>query len=336
MAHDRLLDGRLKLRHLTLAVTIDEYGTIVAAARALHVSQPVVTRGLRELEGIVGVDLFDRGPRGVTATPYGVTFLDHARAVIAQLRQAERQLELLTSADIGTVTVGIHLAGANVILPRAIAAVKVRHPSLTVVVRESTPDVLNNALVAGECDLVIGRLSVEPSTETVQRVLYREPIRLVTRADHPAQSLRAPKLGDLVQYPWILPLEQTALRAELEAVFSQEGFDLPTNRIECTSILTLRELLLRTDSVAALPRSIATEQGLEPLATKLQSIRRAVGVTTSANRPTSPATKALLDELDKQAELLDRSRRVHRQPTPRALTVPCSTVEGLVGREEHP
>lgn len=307
MAQDRLLDGRLKLRHLTLAVTIDEHGTIVAAARALHMTQPVVTRGLRELEGILGVDLFDRGPRGVTATPFGVTFLEHARAVVAQLRQAERQLELLTSADIGTVTVGIHLAGANVILPRAIAAVKERHPSLTVVVREATPDVLNNALVAGDCDLVIGRLSIKPSSETVQRVLYREPIHLVTRVDHPAQSLRSPRLGDLLRYPWILPLEQTALRAELEAVFVHEGLDLPTNRVECTSILTLRELLLRTDSVAALPRLIATEHGLKPLATKLQSIRRAVGVTAPANRPTSPAARALLDELDEQAELLERS-----------------------------
>ncbi|GCD88042.1 LysR substrate-binding domain-containing protein [Nocardioides sp. LS1] len=306
MAHDKLLDGRLKLRHLTLAVTIDEHGTIVGAAQALHVTQPVVTRGLRELESILGVDLFDRGPRGVNATPFGIAFLDHARAVIAQLRQAERQLELLTSADIGTVTVGIHLAGANVILPRAIAAVKARHPSLTVVVRESTPDVLTNALMAGECDLVVGRLSVDPSAETVQRLLYREPIRLVTRADHPAQRLRAPRLDDLVQHPWILPLEQTALRAELEALFAQEGVDLPANRVECTSILTLRELLLRTDSVAALPRSIATEQGLRPLATKLRSIGRAVGVTTPANRPTSPATKALLDELSRQGELLEQ------------------------------
>lgn len=307
MAQDRLLDGRLKLRHLRLAVTVDDNGTIVAAAEALNVTQPVVTRALRELERILGVDLFDRGTRGVVATPFGIAFLEHARAVMAQLRQAERQLELLTSADIGTVTVGIHLAGANVVLPRAIAAVKLRHPSLTVVVRESTPDLLQNALVAGECDLVIGRLSVKSSAETMQRVLYREPIHLVTRTEHPAQELRMPRLSDLTQYPWILPLEQTALRAELEALFVHEGLDLPNNRVECTSILTLRELLLRTDSVAALPRLIATEQGLKPLATKLQSIRRAVGVTTSANRPTSPATKALLEELYKQAEFLEQT-----------------------------
>ncbi|WP_125035139.1 LysR substrate-binding domain-containing protein [Nocardioides sp. LS1] len=305
MAVDRLLDGRLKLRHLTLATRIDEAGTIVAAAEALNVTQPVVTRGLRELETILGVDLFDRGPRGVTPTPFGLAFLEHARAVIAQLRQAERQLELLTSADIGTVTVGIHLAGANVVLPRAIAAVKVSHPSLTVVVRESTPDVLTRALVAGECDLVIGRVTVASSSETLQSVLYREPIHLVTRSDHPAQDMKTPKLADLVDYPWILPLEQTSLRAELETLFVHEGLDLPTNRVECTSILTLRELLLHTDSVAALPSLIATEQGLRPLRTKLQSIRRAVGVTTSANRPLSPATNALLAELRNQANLLN-------------------------------
>ncbi len=69
-----LLDGGFKLRHLRLITTIAENGTIAGAARDLYVTQPVVTRGLREAEEILGVTLFDRGPRGVTPTLTGRYF----------------------------------------------------------------------------------------------------------------------------------------------------------------------------------------------------------------------------------------------------------------------
>lgn len=302
MAQDRLLDGRLKLRHLTLVVTIADNGSVVRAAEALHITQPVVTRGLREVEDILGVSLFDRGPRGVTPTLFGESFLEHARAVIAQLRQADRQIELLTNADLGTVTVGTHLAGSNLLLPRAIAALKQEHPRLTIVVREATPDVLHAALLAGDCDLVVGRLGARSHGGISQQMLYREPIRIVARVDHPVHALKSPPLRQLVEYPWIFPIEQTALRSELEDLFIHEGVAIPVNRVECTSMLTLRQLLVSTDCVAALPMLIATQDDkLRLVDTRLSSIRRAVGVTYAADRPLPPAAKALLAHLRTQA-----------------------------------
>ncbi|MFC7585587.1 LysR family transcriptional regulator [Nonomuraea antimicrobica] len=62
----KLLDGRLKLRHLVLVDVLSTQGTVIGAARALHVTQPVVTRSLQDLEQVLGVALYDRGPRGLT------------------------------------------------------------------------------------------------------------------------------------------------------------------------------------------------------------------------------------------------------------------------------
>ena len=309
MATHRLLDGRLKLRHLGLVAAIADNGSIVRAAEAMHITQPVVTRGLQEVEEILGVALFDRGPRGVTPTLYGDTFVEHARAVLAQLRQAEKQIDLLTNAELGTVTVGTHLAGSNLLLPRAIAALKAEHPRLTVVVREGTPDVLQTALLSGQCDLTVGRLSAKTPAALVQHMLYREPIRLVARLDHPVHALERPSLSQLVDFPWIFPIEETALRTELEELFCHEGLAIPENRIECTSILTLRELLLSTDVLAALPMLIAKhDDKLALIDTPLESIRRSVGVSRSAHRPLSPAATALLAHLRQQATGLDPDR----------------------------
>jgi DNA-binding transcriptional LysR family regulator len=298
VSHDRLLDGRLKLRHLSLVIQIADRGSVVGAAEAMHVTQPVVSRGLRDVEDILGVSLFDRGPRGVAPTLFGESFLEHARAVIAQLRQAGRQIDLLTNADLGTVTVGTHLAGSNLLLPRAIAELKEEHPRLTVVVREATPDILQAALLAGDCDLIVGRLTAKAPSSLVQHMLYREPVRLVARVGHPVHALKTPTLKQLADYPWIFPVEQTTLRSELEDFFVHEGVPIPANRIECTSMLTLRELLVSTDCVAALPMLIATQDDkLALINTRLSSIRRSVGVTRPADRPLSPAANALLGHL---------------------------------------
>ncbi len=309
LRRDRLLDGRLKLRHLVLLTAIADHGTLVRAAEHLHITQPVVTRGLHDLETALQVRLFDRGPYGVTPTIFGSVFISHARGILGQIRQAGQDLDDLAHAHAGTVRVGTHLAGSNILLPKAIGLLKASSPRVTVIVRETTPDVLLAALLAGELDLMVGRLTASPTEAGVrQQTLYREPIGLVTRPSHPAQSMGTVTLADLVDYPWILPVEQTGLRLELEQLFLNAGLSLPENRIECTSILTLTSLLIDTDVIAALPILIAhTDPRLAVLPTKLEPLRRAVGVTVAAGREPSPTLNAMLTSLQAvAADILKR------------------------------
>lgn len=305
MVTDRLLDGRLKIRHLVLVTAIADEGTLVRAAESLHITQPVVTRGLREVEEVLAAPLFERLPRGVTPTPYGQAFIERARSVLAELRAAGEEVRLLRAGQLGTVTVGTHLAGSNLLLPRAIAGLKAEHPKLTVVVREGTPDALQQWLLAGDLDLTVGRLSPTVPVRLEQERLHQEPIRLVARAGHPVHGGRGTALAELLAYPWIFPVAQTALRAELEAVFFQEGLPLPADRVECTSMLTLRNLLVSTDVIAALPMFIAVDdRELRILPTALSSIRRSVGVTLPKDRAPSPAAAALLGHLREEGAKL--------------------------------
>jgi DNA-binding transcriptional LysR family regulator len=298
MDADRLLDGRLKLRHLVLVTTIAEQGSIVGAAERMHVAQPVVTRGLRELEMVLGVQLFERGPRGVKPTIYGEAFVDHARAVLAEIRQAGRHVSELSGGTRGRVVVGNHLAGANVLLPKAISRLKRLHPYISVVVREATPDRLLEDLLTGDVDLIVGRLPGGESDRVTQIRLYDEPVRVVVRSGHPATCLPEPALDDLLGYPWVLPVAQTALREELEQVFIQQGLSLPANQVECTSILILRGLLTDSDTVATLPMLIAREDtALTMLSTNLPNVRRLVGVTLPKDRVCSPSATSLLNEI---------------------------------------
>lgn len=297
---ERLLDGRLKLRHLVLATAIADAGSLARAAEQLRITQPVVTRGLQDLESVLGVPLFERSAQGAVATVYGVAFVEHARGVLAQIRQAGRTLNEIASADAGTVTVGTHLAGSNVLLPLAIARMKNAHPGVTVVVRESTPDALESSLLLGDIDLTVGRLTpADPRIEQVR--LYVEPIVLVVRADHPVLHGRVPSFATLAALPWIVPVSGTALRRELEQLFAAHGLPWPSNRVECTSALTLRRLILDGDCVAALPELVARHDDdlavIAPVDLDLARLTRPVGVSRVRERWDPPAVAAFTDHL---------------------------------------
>ena len=297
---ERLLDGRLKLRHLVLATTIADAGSLARAAEQLRITQPVVTRGLQDLESVLGVPLFERSAQGVVPTVYGTAFIEHARGVISQIRQAGRTLGDLAAADAGTVTVGTHLAGSNVLLPLAIARLKAAHPGVTVVVRESTPDRLQSQLLVGDVDLTVGRLTpADPRIEQVR--LYVEPIVIVVRADHPVLGGRVPTFASLAALPWIVPVAGTALRREMEQLFSAQGLPWPADRVECTSALTLRRLILDGDCVAALPELVALHDDdlaiVTPVDVDLARLTRPVGVSTVRDRWTPPAVAAFLEDL---------------------------------------
>lgn len=294
----RLLDGRLKLRHLVLVDALTERGTLIAAATQLRVTQPVLSRALQEIEQILGVPLYERGPRGVTPTIYGTAFTDHARSVLAQLTQAGRHVAELADAGLGTVTVGTHLAGSNLLLPRAIARMKRERPHVTVIIHEATPEALLSDLGAGRVDFLVGRITRLAGRTVTQQRLYDEPVRLVARIGHPAHRLKRPEIADLIDYPWIVPGAETALRGELEQVFLRHELPLPANRIECTSILTLRHLLIETDVIAALPSLIAADDDqITALPISLEPMSHTVGITLPAGRAASPAAQALLAHL---------------------------------------
>ncbi|MWA15542.1 LysR substrate-binding domain-containing protein [Streptomyces sp. BA2] len=298
----RLLDGRLKFRHLILVDALSRQGSVVGAAAELHVTQPAATRSLHELEDILGVTLFERGPRGIAATVFGEAFTQHARAVLAQLTQAGRHVVELADADRGTVIVGTHLAGSNVLLPRAIARIKERRPYLTVIVREASPEALLLDLEAGRIDFIVGRLTVPSGEGMVRRKLYDESVELVVRAAHALAGKADVDLAELMDYPWILPGAETALRREVEEFFTRHGFALPMNRVETTSFLTVRQLLLETDVVAVLPSLIVRDDTrIVRLPVALDPIGHSVGLTLSAARTLSPSAEALIRNLEEVA-----------------------------------
>src|ERR1700741_4274846 len=96
----------LNLHLLRLFTTVVRTGSFSRAAAALHISQPSISKGVRDFELQLGCRLLDRTPRGVTPTREGLALLRHADTLFAAERDAEDELRALRSLDSGSLRIG--------------------------------------------------------------------------------------------------------------------------------------------------------------------------------------------------------------------------------------
>jgi DNA-binding transcriptional LysR family regulator len=159
--------------------------------------------------------------------------------------------------------------------------------------------------------VIVGRLPRKTS-DRVRRVrLHEEPFRIVARLGHPIHEHPEPHIADTARFPWILPPEQTRLRTELERVFADQRVDLPTDVVECTSIVTLRDLLHASDMITAVPLFVVEQDpDLRALSIDLSNIRRSVGVMVDAERPLAPAAAILIRHLSDEATAMTAESEV--------------------------
>ena len=97
---------QLKLRHLRVIDALMEAKSVSGAAKILHITQPAVSKALREIEDILGAALFRRGPQGLSLTDYGRIVLMHGRQMQTQLQRMVEEIEAIRAGDSGVVTIG--------------------------------------------------------------------------------------------------------------------------------------------------------------------------------------------------------------------------------------
>lgn len=248
---------RVKLQHLRTVMAVSETKSLVLAAEQLGLTQPAVTKILHEVESELGVQLFNRTSRGTHVTSFGSLMVDHIKLVFAQLDQAAKAIHNSREGLSGHVVVGVLIAGAASLLPRAIAQMQNERPGVRVTIIEGTYDYLTPLLRQGQLDFIVGRLPKHEYREGLEvEALYQERIALVVRPGHPALQLSHPTLSSLLGWPWIFPLEGTSLRQLIESAFHDNNIELPDTRCESVSVISNRRLILETDYICAFPGEV--------------------------------------------------------------------------------
>jgi LysR family pca operon transcriptional activator len=299
----RYLDQKLKLSLLRLADALDTHGSLLKAGAALGLSQPALSRGLRELEAVVGERLFERHARGVRPTEAGVVVIRLARRLLAELRRAEEELDAVGAAEGGAVAIGVLPVAAVGVLPGALIRLRKSHPTLRVRLQQGRTEELLPLLAARELDLVVGRLYAPAVPDGFLReALWEEPISVLARAGHPLLSAKGPVTATmLARHELVLPTVSQRVGQEIDQVLALLG--LPRDvALRSSSYGFIRETLLASDSISIMPRSMMVGDllrgALQVVPLPVPAPPRPAGVIRAAEPPPSPAATAFLRALE--------------------------------------
>ncbi|HEX4067228.1 MAG TPA: LysR substrate-binding domain-containing protein [Acidobacteriaceae bacterium] len=162
----------IDLRHLRYFVAVAEHESISRAAKRLHVSQPPLSRQIRDLEAELGVALFRRDPQRLTLTHPGELFLKEAKQVLERFEIAVVLTREMARRDEKKVRVGHSASAAIQALPRILSGFQQHHPDSQVELRTMTTLAMADLLRRGELDvcLTIGGVSEDIEEFIVEEI----------------------------------------------------------------------------------------------------------------------------------------------------------------------
>ena len=246
------IDTRIKYRHLVCFLEMARQGSLARAADVLAVSQPAMSKTLKELEALLTVSLFVRSKSGISLTEAGVAFLRYATPSVQALREGVNALRGGEFAG-GAVRLGVLSTVESVLIPELVRRLHQQHSSLVVSVVTGPSAYLLSQLRVGDVDLVVGRMTDSPEIQGMNfEHLYSESMTLVVRAGHPLA--RQPLDRSLLEnYPLVVPLANTTIRAYADSLFVQCGINPSRQRLETLSVTLSRRYVLCNDAVWIAP-----------------------------------------------------------------------------------
>jgi DNA-binding transcriptional LysR family regulator len=200
----------MELRHLRYFVTVAEELNISRASARLRISQPAVSRQLRDLEEELRVELFRREKHGLKLTPAGEAFLAHARDLLRRSGDAVKQMAAFSQRPKETLTVGYIAPILACTLTPALRRFSQAHADVEVALRELSPGEQVKALRAGRIDLaLLGNPSPGLEREFTLTVLRRIPFEAVLPDNHLLALRKRIALAELKDDPFIGFSEET-------------------------------------------------------------------------------------------------------------------------------
>ncbi|WP_437881986.1 LysR family transcriptional regulator [Pseudomonas sp. LRF_L74] len=248
----------MNLHHLKVFLAVAQAGSISAGAERLHISQPAVTREIRELENNLGLALFDRRPRGVTPTESGLRLVQFAERIFALEQAAERELRSLANLDQGELLIGASATLGSYWLPALLDDFRVRYPNILVSLQVSnTRDVLQQL-----DDARIGLGFVEgafPTEDYAHHYLATDRLLPVVGSGHPLAQRQNLKASDLLAHDLYLREPGSGTRASVEHAYQAHGLGVQP-RMAVGSTEALKRLIAGGNGIAWLSQQAVGDE----------------------------------------------------------------------------
>jgi len=287
----------LQLSQLRNLLAVVASGSIRGAARALNVSQPALTRSIRQLETELQVKLLERTARGVVPTRAGRAFVARSRVVHNEIGRARDELAQIASAHAGSIAFGMGPQAAVHLVPPALAQFRREHANTEVSIADGPSHVLLPQLREGSLDFVIGtRPQGKLDANIRAQPLFTSRLVIAARKGHPRRGARS--LRELVDANWVVYTPAGWSGALVPDIFEKNGLPLPKSVVRSDSYIALLTIIAGTDLVGALSDMLLaqkfTREFFEPFELKERLPEITSCLLLRRDSPLTPAAAAMV------------------------------------------
>jgi LysR family carnitine catabolism transcriptional activator len=304
----------LSAKHLRALVSLARYGSFVAAAADLRLSQPGLSRIIAQAESRLGVRLFARGTRSVLPTEAGRTFIPAAERILGELTEQAEKARALDGEMRGQLVIACLMSISHRVLPDALVAFRKQHSKMQVQIREAIASGVIADVRSGLADFGIGP-AIGSHGGIVADAVTTEACYVVLPRRHRLARLPTLRLKDLAGEPMVSMPTDSGLRRTVDGAAGAQGV-LLTHGIITSQFSSLFGFVASELGVAIVPASAlpgANEHGLvtRPLR---PAITRRIGVLRLAERTPTAAATAFLDIFEPKLRAATSRRRHGSHP----------------------
>ncbi len=193
----------IELRLLRHFVAVVEHRSFRAAALALHLSQPPLTRHIQQLERALGASLLIRNARGVEPTDAGALYYEDAKSILAMNEKAAERAGLAGQGQLGRLDIGVFGSAMFDTIPRIVRRFRETNPRVEIVMHNMSRDAQTKALRERQISVAFNRLFAdEPDLQ--QEVVHTEKLHVALQTHHPLAKRAELGLKDIVEQTLVL------------------------------------------------------------------------------------------------------------------------------------
>lgn len=229
--------ARLRLKDLELLLAIAEARSLTKLAQARGVSQPALSRALRDIEASLGVEVFDRNKSTpLKPTSVGALVLERAQILLADAVALQREVQIFREGSGGHLRLGIIPYIPSGLTLSIVRRLTNSEHGMTVSMREGSTDELVSALRHQHLDAVLGRITVGPDVSHLyQEELFSQSGCIVAHPNCDLLSVERVSLESLTHRLWVLPPFNSPTRTAMASIFIGSGLEPPGAVLETTS-----------------------------------------------------------------------------------------------------
>ncbi|MBF0118612.1 MAG: LysR family transcriptional regulator [Desulfobacterales bacterium] len=226
------------------------------AAKKMFVTQPSLTKQIKNLEAAVGEKLVNREDRSVTLTEQGKIVYDYAKKVLSLREEVKEKIIRIKKNDTGSIEISASTIPANYILPRVLSEFRISYPNIQFYLRQSNSEEVIDMIISGRSEIGFIGKNISNS-KLYTKSVWKDKLVLIVPKKHPFIKREFITIGELLKEPYIAREKGSASREVFESYLKEnKGITCRLNTIcELGSSEAIKEAVIAGLGVSIISRN---------------------------------------------------------------------------------